>query len=394
MISFDEALGILCGAARPMGSEAVLLESAAERVLAKPVVAAIDSPRADVSAMDGYAVRAADLAAPEIRLRVIGESFPGTGWSGTAEAGTCVRIFTGAPIPSGADRVVIQEQVRRDGEFAIVDGPVESASWVRARGADFRAGDTLLERGRIIDPAALVAIAGGDLAEVDVAAKPRVALLATGDELVDPGQARNAELKVPDSVSPALAACISKWAAELVWREQIGDQLRTMREAAAEAVKAADVVVVTGGASVGERDFGKAMFEPLGLELLFSKVAIRPGKPAWFGRCGGQMILGLPGNPTSALVTARLLLAPLLAALQGRVDQLPGWEPAWLATPLQPCDARETFHRATLSGGEAAVLNFQESHAQKTLADAHVLVRQAANSPALAIGDIVSVLRL
>jgi molybdopterin molybdotransferase len=153
--------------------------------------------------------------------------------------------------------------------------------------------------------------------------------------------------------------------------------------------------VVTGGASVGERDFAKAMFEPLGLELLFSKVAIRPGKPAWFGRVGGKLVLGLPGNPTSALVTARLLLAPLLSALQGQnLDESLCWEPARLGSPLPPCDARETFHRAVLIEGQASILPFQESHAQKTLALANVLIRQAASSPASAPGTIVQVLRL
>jgi molybdopterin molybdotransferase len=168
-----------------------------------------------------------------------------------------------------------------------------------------------------------------------------------------------------------------------------------MRDPAAEAVESADVVIVTGGASVGERDFAKAMFEPLAFELLFSKVAIRPGKPAWFARAGQTLILGLPGNPTSALVTARLLLAPLLAALQARP---PGdalrWEPARLATAIPACDARETFYRATLNGGEATVLPFQQSHAQKTLADAQIFVRQPANSPLVAAGETVQVLRL
>ena len=137
------------------------------------------------------------------------------------------------------------------------------------------------------------------------------------------------------------------------------------------------------------------MFEPWGLDLLFSKVSIRPGKPAWFGRAGGKLVLGLPGNPTSALVTGRLLLAPLLAAMQGRaVEAALDWEPARLATPLPPCDLRETFHRARLAGGEASLLGFQESHAQKALAQADVLVRQAANSPAVPSGEVVPVLRL
>jgi molybdopterin molybdotransferase len=393
MISFDEALAVVRDAARLLGSETVPLELAAGRVLAAPVIAAIDSPRADVSAMDGYAVREADLVSPPARLTVAGESFPGSAWTETVESGTCVRIFTGAPVPDGADRIVIQELVKRDGNIAAIDTRPTGASWIRPRGADFRAGDTLLPPGRIIDTAALVAIAGADLAEVEVALRPRIALFATGDELVDPGEARQSGLAVPDSISPALAEFVKRWGGDVVFQRRLRDDLASMRDTAAEAVENANVVVVTGGASVGERDFAKPMFEPF--ELLFSKVAIRPGKPAWFARTGQTLILGLPGNPTSALVTARLLLAPLLAALQGRAPgNVLAWEPARLASPIPPCDERETFHRAALANGEASVLPFQESHAQKTLADAHILVRQAASSPAIAAGEIVSVLRL
>jgi molybdopterin molybdotransferase len=152
---------------------------------------------------------------------------------------------------------------------------------------------------------------------------------------------------------------------------------------------------VIGGASVGERDFAKTMFEPSGVELLFSNISIRPGKPAWFGRAGGKLVLGLPGNPTSALVTARLLLAPLLTAMQGRATAAALlWEPALLATPLPECDQRETFHRARLGRGKVSLLDFQESHAQRVLAQADVLVRQVAKSAPLPAGEIVSVLRL
>jgi molybdopterin molybdotransferase len=393
MISFDEALAIVGNAAQPLGTETVPLRDAAGRVLASAVVAAIDSPRADVSAMDGYAVREADLASLPVRLRVIGESFPGNAWQGTVATGSCVRIFTGAPVPAGADRIIIQELVSRDGDVARIDSRPTDATWIRQRGADFCAGDTLLNGSRCIDAAALVAIAGADVADVEVAQRPRIALLATGDELVDPGQAGQSDLNVPDSVSPALVAFVDQWGGAMVMQRRLRDHLASMTDAAAEAVEAADLVVVTGGASVGERDFANAMFEPL--ELLFSKVAIRPGKPAWFGRAGKTLVLGLPGNPTSALVTARLLLAPLLASMQGRAldDALP-WEPTRLATGIPACDRRETFHRATLSAGEATVLPFQESHAQKTLADAQVLVRQAAGSPALAAGETVQALRL
>ena len=395
MISFDQAIEIIRGAARPIGTETVTLGEAAGRVLAAPVIAAMDSPRADVSAMDGYAVRSADLSAFPATLQVIAESLPGEGWPGTVEPGTCVRIFTGAPLPQGADRIVIQEQVRRDGDSAIIDSDPDPATWVRPRGKDFRAGDEVLARGRLLDPAALIAAAGADLAELEVFVRPRLALLSTGDELVEPGEARMAALAVPDSASLGVAALAGQWGGQVVSRARLFDDLDMMKPAARDAGEIADVVVVIGGASVGERDFAKAMFEPLGLEPLFSKISMRPGKPAWFGRIGETLVLGLPGNPTSALVTARLLLAPLLAAMQGRpTEQALAWEPARLAAPLPPCDLRETFHRARLGSGVVSLVEFQESHAQKALAQADILVRQIANSPASPSGEIVQVLRL
>lgn len=395
MISFDEAIAIIASAARPLGTERVAIGEAAGRVLAAPVIAAIDSPRADVSAMDGYAVRGGDLTAFPVSLAVVGESFPGGGWHGTVEPGQCVRVFTGAPLPAGAERIVIQEQVRRDGQNAIIDADPGPATWVRSRAKDFGAGDEILSSGRLLDPAALVAAAGADAAEVEVFARPRVALLANGDELAEPGEARLSSLAVPDSASLGVAALGESWGGEIVRRERLPDDLKRMEAAARDTAATADLVVVIGGASVGDRDFAKAMFAPQGLELLFDKISIRPGKPACLGAAGGTLVLGLPGNPTSALVTARLLLTPLLAALHGReVQSVLDWERARLATPIPACDRRETFHRATLAGGEVSLLRFQESHAQKALADADVLVRQAADAPAIEAGATVACLRL
>jgi molybdopterin molybdotransferase len=395
MISFDEAIAIIGEVARPLGTERVELVKAAGRVLAVPVVAAIDSPRVDVSGMDGYAVCEDDLAGFPVTLQIVGESFPGTGWHGTLEPGKCVRIFTGAPLPDGADRVVIQEQVRRQGDVVTIDAATGPPTWVRPRGKDFRVGDDILPAGRLLDPAALIAAGGADLAELDVFIRPRLALLATGDELVEPGEARSSALAVPDSVSPGLAALAERWGAEVVSRVRLPDDLRALEPAAEAAIRDADVIVVTGGASVGERDFAKAMFEPFGLGLLFSKISMRPGKPAWLGCVGDRLIIGLPGNPTSALVTARLLLAALLAGVAGRrVESALQWASVRLASPIPACDARETFHRAVLANGEVSLLAFQESHGQKALADADVLVRQPANSPALAAGEIVQALRL
>lgn len=395
MISFDETIRLIASAAQPIGREVVPLDQAAGRVLAEPVIAAIDSPRADVSAMDGYAVRSGDLGVSPVALRVIGESVPGAGSHVLVEPGTCVRIFTGGPIPSGADGVVIQERVTRDGELARIEADPGPARWVRRKGGDFAAGDTILRQGLLIDPAALIAAAGADLAAVTVARRPRVMLLSTGDELVEPGRASETPLAVPDSVGPGITALASRWGGDVVGHVRLRDDLEALQAAAAKAVEEADVVVVSGGASVGERDFAKAMFNPLGMQLLFSKVAIRPGMPVWFGRSNAALILGLPGNPTSALITARLFLAPLLALLQGRpIEEALDWEPARLSGSLPACDSRETFHRAILRGGEAMPVEFQESHAQRALAQSNALIRQAAGSAEIAPGKSVWLLRL
>jgi molybdopterin molybdotransferase len=393
MITFDEALALIRDAARPLGSETLGVGDATNRVLAASVISQIASPRCDVSAMDGYAVREADLASFPVKLELAGESFAGSGWGGTIEAGQCVRIFTGAPVPSGADRVVIQEDVTRDGNAAIISDDPGQARHIRRRGSDFERGEELLPAGRLLDKRAIVAAAAADLSTIEVFSRPRVTILGTGDELAEPGSASDRPDAIPESVSLGVAALAAEWGGEVIGRQRLRDDLPTMEAAAAEAIVRSDVAIVTGGASVGERDFAKSMFHPLGLDLIFSKVSIKPGKPVWLGRVGGTFVVGLPGNPTSALVTGRLFLAPLLAGLTGRSPNVAlEWSSARLANPLKECGARETFHRARLAGGEAQILAFQDSSAQRALAHADVLVRQRAGSPALAAGVAVEIL--
>ncbi|HEX7930954.1 MAG TPA: molybdopterin molybdotransferase MoeA, partial [Sphingomicrobium sp.] len=365
----------------------------AGRVLAAPVVARIPSPRRDVSAMDGYAVREADVSTFPGKLKIVGESFAGAGWNGAIGAGECVRIFTGAPVPGGADRVVIQENVQRDGDLAVIGSAPSEARHIRKRGSDFEQGQELLASGRLLDKRAIVAAAAADLAQVEVYKRPRVVILGTGDELAEPGTALERVDAIPESVSLGVAALASEWGAEVVGRERLRDDLAAMEAAAGRALADADVVVVTGGASVGEKDFAKAMFEPLDLEMIFSKVSIKPGKPVWLGRVGSKLVIGLPGNPTSALVTGRLFLAPLLAGLSGRdPSQALNWRTANLASPLGACGSRETFHRARCGGSRVEILGFQDSSAQQALADADVLVRQLANAPSAPAGTGVEVL--
>jgi molybdopterin molybdotransferase len=344
--------------------------------------------------MDGYAVREADLATVPTRLRVSGENFPGQ-LPPPIASGECVRIFTGAPVPEGADRVVIQEIVRREGDWAVFERDPGEARHIRLGGSDFRSGERLLAAGTLLDARTIVAAAGADVASIEVFRRPSFAVVATGDELAEPGSARSKPAGIPDSVSLGVVALGEQWGGECVGRMRMGDDRQRLEAVAREALDAADLVIVTGGASVGEKDFAKAMFESVGLELLFSKVSIKPGKPVWLGRVADKLVLGLPGNPTSALVTARLFLTPLLCAMTGR-DPASAlqWRKAPLAAPLPPCGDRETFVRARWAGDAVQPMSDQDSGAQRALALAELLVRRCINAPAAAAGEMVDVLAL
>jgi molybdopterin molybdotransferase len=393
MISFDQASAIVGDAARPLGRECVPVGEAHRRILAEAVIARVDSPPADVSAMDGYAVREEDLLLLPARLRVVGESFAGAGFEGIAEPGCSVRIFTGAPVPREADRVIVQEVVRRDEDAAVIDEYPGSAKHIRSRGSDFREGSLLVEAGTRLGYRELVAAAGGDWAKLSVWQRPTAVILGTGDELAAPGSAAGKPGAIPESVSFGIAALAEDWGASIKDRVQLPDDLKTMEEQAAHAVEQADLVVVTGGASVGDKDFAKAMFENLGLELLFSKVAIKPGKPVWLGRARGKLVMGLPGNPTSALVTARLLMAPLIAGLSGLDPRMAlRWRKAPLLSPLPACGDRETFVRAREFQDGVEPVSNQDSSAQKTLVEADLLLRRRSGAAPASAGEMASVL--
>jgi len=392
MIRFDEAIARLVHVAQPLGSEAVPIGAAAGRILAQPVHAAIRAPAADVSTMDGYAVRSSDLTAGEVRLQVAGESVPGALPGDALKAGQCARIFTGAPLPAGADRVVIQEVVAREGDTAVFRVEADEPRYLRAAGSDFAPGDLLVPAGRRLTPRVFAAAAAGDVGQAQVFRRPRLALIATGDELAAPGTAAARPGAVPDSISDALAAFAVEWGAEVGSLARLPDDLEQLGAAAAHALAGADLVVVTGGASVGARDHARTMFGAA-LDLIFSKLAIKPGKPVWLARAGGALVLGLPGNPTSALVTARLFLAPLLAGLTGRDPQAAlGWRSAPLGEPLGPTGERETFARGRLEGETVRLLPNQDSGAQRMLADADLLVRRPIGAPGFAAGDPIQVL--
>ena len=391
-ISLDHAWAIIAGVATPLDSETISLNHAAGRVLAAPVVAAFESPRANVSMMDGFAMRECDAVAGA-SLRVIGVSAAGARFHGTVGDGEAVRIFTGAALPDGAERVVIQENIVAEGDRATIVEAPSAVRFVRARASDFGAGDTVVAAGTRLTPGALVAAAAAGASEVSVTRRPRVVTLATGDELRSIGAAPDDPDHIPDSIAPGLGAMLGAMGAELLAHHVVGDDLAALEEAAAAAVAVADLVVVTGGASVGARDHAKAMFAPLGIELLFTRVAIKPGKPVWLGRVGKTLVMGLPGNPGSAMVTARLLLAPLVAGLLGQRSPAPlEWIDLPLAAPLPATGDRETFVRAKLVAGQLVPLANQDSGGQRALAEAGWLLRCPAGQGPLDPSVMVSAL--
>lgn len=382
LLPLDGALDIIRALAHPLAPETVSITAAHDRTLASPVIAAIASPRADSSAMDGYAVRDSDVVKLPARLHVRGESFAGTAEPPALGAGDAVRIFTGAPVPLGADRVVIQESCSRVGNTVTVL-KVGSGRNIRQTAQDFEEGEQLLPAGTRLTPRALVAAAGADVAEFSVVRRPRVAILCTGDELAPPGKARQIPGAIPESLSAGISAMVTEAGGEFTRKESLPDDLAVLAEASRTVLAEADVMIVTGGASVGERDHARQMFGE-GLELLFSKVAIKPGKPVWLGRAGESLVLGLPGNPTSALVTARLFLVPLLSGLAGRpTDAALDWQEGTAGALFAGNGSRETLARAKWVRGRLVPLDDQDSSSQLMLAQADVLVRREADAAAV-----------
>ena len=390
----DARARILAGAGR-LGVEAVPLEHSLARVLAAPVVADRAQPPFDASAMDGWAIRRADYA-PGEAFAIVGESAAGKAYPRAIQAGEAVRIFTGAPVPAGADLVVIQEEAVRDGDIVRFEAGEDPKANIRAAGGDFRNGDVLLEAGAVIDPWRLSLVASAGLAQVPVARRPRVAILATGDELVPPGATPRPD-QIFESGSFSLAALIAAWGGEAFRLSAQADDAAAI--AAAIAPIEADLIVTIGGASVGDHDLVKPALKTLGLDLVVETIALRPGKPTWSGALSdGRRVLGLPGNPASALVCAELFLKPLLAALTGADPQV-RLTAARLVAPLSATGPREHWMRARLAVDAegrltAAPFPDQDSSLIGVFAQADALLRRRPGAPAAQAGDTVEVLPL
>jgi molybdopterin molybdotransferase len=394
-IPLDEARALLLGGVGPVEPETLTIGQCGGRTLAADIVAARDQPPAPVSAMDGYAVRAADARIGAL-LTVIGEAPAGAPFAGSVTPGTAVKIATGGVVPAGAERIVVQEIVEAHGERIRIAAEAGSASFVRAAGCDFREGQILIRAGERLTPARLGLAAAANLGVLEVRRRPRVALLPSGDELREPGSPLETGCIV-NSAAYALAELIAGWGGTPVLHPILPDDCGRCEEALEAADLATDVIVPLGGASVGTRDVLRPLIQSLGAETLFERIAVQPGKPCWHARFGDRrLVLGLPGNPASAFVCAHLLLKPLVFTLLGRTEPEPPLFAA-LTVPLPEGGSREVYWRARLGAGRDGRLWAEpdlrlDSSLQAPLASANALVRRRPHAPPAAAGEIVETL--
>jgi molybdopterin molybdotransferase len=397
MISVEEAQRLILTPLTPVGGEMAVLTDALGRVLADDVAARATHPPADVSAMDGWALRAQDAQGPGATLSVIGESAAGHAFAGQVGPGQAVRIFTGAHMPMGADSVVMQEDCKAEGGRVTLAIAALPGSHVRPKGLDFATGRVLLTAGRRLTSRDIGLLAAMNVPWVRVRRKPRIAILSSGDELALPGEPLP-EGGIPASNGLALAAFCKVLGAEPVDLGIAPDDALGLQRLAKGAA-GADLVVTSGGASVGDHDLVKSALGDVGLQVGFHKVAMRPGKPLLFGQMNGAPLLGLPGNPVSALVTAQLFLGPALRALLGQTPVIEPPLSARLASPLPANDRRQDYLRAKLERGQdgswtATPFDRQDSAMMAALAKADGLIIRPPMSPIAKPGDLVPVLPL
>jgi molybdopterin molybdotransferase len=395
MIEVAEAVSRIVAAFAPLSSEVVLLGDADGRVLASDVRAGADQPPEPVSSMDGYAVRSADVAEPGVRLAVIGSAPAGHPFQGTVGRDQAVRIFTGGVVPVGADAIVIQEDAVLEGAGVRLNVAAMSGRHIRAAGLDFRADSIVVPRGRRLGPRDLALLAAADVPTVKAVRKPRILMVATGDELSRPGETRKPGGIVASS-GYALSALIARWGGSAIDMGILPDTIDSVAGIADRASEA-DLVVTLGGASVGDHDLVQRALGPRGFALDFWKIAMRPGKPLIFGKLGDVPLLGLPGNPVSTLVCAILFLEPSIAAMLGAAS-VTHTVRARAQTPLGANDTRQDYVRARLEwrDGEywAEPFPVQDSSMMSTLAAAGGLIVRRPDAPAVEQGTLLDVLEM
>ena len=397
MLSVAEALARVTGGFELIASEHISLSEALGRVLAEDVEARLTQPPMAVSSMDGYAVRAADIQTVPKILTQIGESQAGRGFEGAVEAGECTRIFTGAPLPDGADAVVIQEETGVDGTQVSIKKSVNSGADIRPAGLDFQAGDVLAQAGKVLTARDVGLVASMNVPWLRVRRRPRVAFIATGDEIVMPGDPLGAD-QIISSNSLALGAFVRVLGGTPVNLGIARDTEASLRETLAGA-KGADVLVTIGGASVGDYDLVRRVLGTEGLDLNFYKVAMRPGKPLIFGTWNGIPLLGLPGNPVSAGVTSAIFLRAAMEVMLGTGDGALRTETVRLGRDLPRNGIRQDFMRATLrhdADGQLRATPFerQDSAMMARFAAADCLLIRAPKAPEAKAGDLVLITRL
>ena len=401
LLSVDEALRrVLASVERPVGAEEVRLERCAGRTLAGDLPALRTQPPFPASSMDGYAVRAADAPAPGARLKVAGVSAAGHGYGGALGPGETVRIFTGAPVPEGADGVILQEDATAAGDHVTFTAPVTPGRFIRPAGLDFEASAILLHAGERLDARRIALAAAMGHPRLPVRRKPRVALIATGDELVRPGEPAGPDQIVASNLY-ALAAITERAGAEALDLGIVQDNSISLENGIDGARRAgADLLVTLGGASVGEHDLVQSALTRQGMDLGFWRIALRPGKPLMHGRLGTMLVLGLPGNPVSSIVCAIVFLVPAIRAMLGD----PGApddtsEAALLGGSLPANDARQDFLRAKLEGGDdglfvATAHPVQDSSMLSVLAASQGLIVRAPHAPQAEAGEPCRIVRL
>lgn len=388
MITVDEALTQIFNLVSPLDNETVPLVDANGRVLAEPVVATRMQPPFAASAMDGYALNGVE-ADPEAMFSVIGESAAGHGFSGRVGSGECVRIFTGAPMPEGTNRVIIQEDVTRKGNLITLARNLDAGTHVRPAGGDFQQGDTI-PAPRVLTPADLALAAAMNAPDLVVKRKPVVALIATGDELVMTGEQPEPD-QIIASNSFGLKALVEANGGHArllpIARDNV-DSLRMAFELAADA----DLIVTIGGASVGDHDLVGDVAADMGMDQSFYKILMRPGKPLMAGRMGKAVMIGLPGNPVSAMVCGHVFLVPALRAMLGLGAAPAPRHTATLAADVAANGPREHYMRAHVEGGEITIFDNQDSALLSVLAKANALAIRPPSDPARRVGEVIEFL--
>ncbi len=388
LVPVAEAQARLFAMAARVPAEHVPLRAAIGRWAAEDILARRTQPATDLSAMDGYAIRFAAMPGP---WRVIGESAAGRPFAGIVGAGEATRIFTGAAMPAGADTVLVQEEAARDGDRLSLDGegPAYEGRNTRRKGLDFATGTRLIAQGDRLSPARIAVAATGGHGALPVGRRLRVAVAATGDELVPPGSTED-PVPLPESNGIMLAALLADLPVDIVDLGILPDRLETLRDAFAGVD--ADLLVTTGGASVGDHDLVRPAIEAAGGSIDFWRIALRPGKPMMAGTLGRTMLLGLPGNPVSAFVTAILFVRPVVAHMLGARDPLPQTTHALLGEDLPPNQSRTDYMRAELRDGRAYASTIQDSSMLLTLARSTCLIVRDGDAPAARAGDSAEIL--